>query len=270
VHAPADADHFYLRDEDDANNVDGTAFMLTLDAAPTPGDFAPGATLTGVTSGKTATVISKISSTQYYCNGITRPGFTDGETIGDGTNSRACAAGWPTQHFYFTTWTSGGLVEKVQKALTGLTHLALEEVQILGDGAVIPPETVAVGGTLTMDSYANKIIVGLPYVSYLMPMPLEAGAMEGTAQGRRKRIDRLTARIYNSLGCKTGPDVDHLETLRFRDTPSPMTTPTDLFTGDIEVPFPGDFDTTGDLLIVQDEPLPLTIVALMPRLQTNE
>jgi hypothetical protein len=269
VDAPV-ADSFSLRSETDSVAVDGTAVRVVLDAAPTPAPFEPGATLTGSVSGKTATVVSQISETEYYCTGLARPGFTAGETISDGSgNSRTCMAPYPYSLFFYTAYSSGGQAWKVQKELTGLTHLAGKTVQILGDGAVIPPETVSAGGALTMDEYCNKILVGLPFVSKLLLMPLEAGAYEGTAQGRRKRIDRLTARFYKSVGCKTGPDADHLEKLRFPPTAAPAEI-TEPYTGDLEVPFPGDYETAANLMIVQDEPLPLTLVGIFPRLETNE
>lgn len=67
---------------------------LTLDASPTPAAFSPGATLTGVTSTNTCTVLEQLSSTVYL---VTEPSgdFTDGEVIGDGTNSRNTASGYP-------------------------------------------------------------------------------------------------------------------------------------------------------------------------------
>ena len=53
--------------------------VLTIDAAPSPGDWAPGATVTGQTSGETVEIISKTSSMEYVVKG--RVGnFTDGET----------------------------------------------------------------------------------------------------------------------------------------------------------------------------------------------
>ena len=265
-----DVDSFSLRDEPDATDLDGTQFLLTLDVAPTPASFAPAATLTGTPSGKTATVISAIDEKTYICNGGSGAGFDAGDSISDGTNTAACVDPYPSSGFYFSAYVSGGTVTKVQKELTGLTHLAAKTVQILGDGAVIAPETVSVDGEATMDNYANKIHVGLKFTSYLMPMPLEAGASEGTAQGRRKRIDRIVIRFKDSLGCKVGQTEDKLELLRFRETSALMGVPTQPLSGDIEASFPGGYDTTGDLLIVQDEPLPLSIVAIMPRLVTNE
>lgn len=67
---------------------------LTLDDTPAPAAFAVGATLTGATSGTTATVIEVTSDTVYVV-AYTSGDWTDGEIISDGTNSRDCAAGYP-------------------------------------------------------------------------------------------------------------------------------------------------------------------------------
>jgi hypothetical protein len=68
---------------------------MTLDDSPAPAAFVAGATLTGATSGTTATVLSVTSTTVYviaYLDGD----FTDGEVVSDGTNSLDCATGYPT------------------------------------------------------------------------------------------------------------------------------------------------------------------------------
>jgi hypothetical protein len=68
---------------------------LTLDDTPDPAAFTVGATLTGGSSGTTATVLEKTSDTVYIV-AYTSGDWTDGETITDGTNSLDCAAGYPT------------------------------------------------------------------------------------------------------------------------------------------------------------------------------
>jgi len=263
------ANDFALRDETDSFGIDGTAFRLTLDASPTPAPFPDGAAITGATSGNGGTVVSRESATVYHCTAlVSRAGFTDGEVIQDGTNSRDCTAGFPQLTLWFTTYISGGTITKVQKVLTGLSFLAAKEVAVLADGAVQPSQTVTVGGQVTLAVYANKIHVGLPYWGYLKLMPLEAGVQDGTAQGRKKRVDKITLRVDQSLGCMVGPDEDHLDPVPFRESTFPLGVPPEPFTGDVELPFPGNF--TGDISIVQKEPLPLSIIAVMPRLATYE
>lgn len=69
-------------------------WKLTVDTAPTAAAFDVGDTLTGATSAVTCTVLERLSDTVYL---VTEPSgdFTDGEIIGDGTNSVNCATGYP-------------------------------------------------------------------------------------------------------------------------------------------------------------------------------
>ena len=43
-----------------------------------------------------------------------------------------------------------------------------------------------------------------------------------------------------------------------------------VFTGDKEVEFRGNYETDGYVYVRQDQPLPLTILSLYPRLVTND
>jgi hypothetical protein len=56
-------------------------------------------------------------------------------------------------------------------------------------------------GQITLDHPASRVIAGLGYVSRLETMPLEAGQPEGTAQSRKRKIDRVMVRLLRSLGC---------------------------------------------------------------------
>lgn len=169
--------------------------------------------------------------------------LTDGTTELDGTA--------------FTEYDSGGLATKVYKTVTGLTHLQAKDVDVLVDGAAHPQCTVA-GGSITLNRYGSKIQVGIPCISKLQPQRL------GQAPDRMKRIDELTIRFYQTLGCKVGPDEDNLGIIPFREGTDPMDSPPPLFTGDKEVPFLGDYEKAGNILIIQDQPLPMTVLAIMP------
>ena len=69
-------------------------YKLTVDTAPSPAAFARGATITGASSSVTCTVVDVLSDTVYL---VTEPSgdFTDGEVLGDGTNTVDCAADYP-------------------------------------------------------------------------------------------------------------------------------------------------------------------------------
>lgn len=154
--------------------------------------------------------------------------------------------------------------------ISGLDHLVGATVQILADGALVPDQVVAAGGSITLETAASVVQVGLQFISDLEPMDLEAGAMEGTAQGKKKRIHEVGIKLYQT-GCGlVGPDADRLDEIITRNMNDPLGSPPPLFTGDYELAFPGGYSTAGRILIRQDKPLPMTVLCLMPRLDTMD
>ena len=59
-----------------------------------------------------------------------------------------------------------------------------------------------------------------------------------------------------------------LDRIPFRSSADAMDTALPLFTGDKEVEFRGGFDNDGFIVIKQNQPLPATVLAIFPRLQT--
>jgi hypothetical protein len=149
----------------------------------------------------------------------------------------------------FTTYVSGGTAQKVSKSYSGLSHLAGRMVSILADGCTRPDVVVASDGTIMLADYANKIHVGLGYTSKLKPMDIEAGAQAGVAQGKKKRIHKVTVRLQDTMACKMGTSEDDLEEINFRGDEDPADAPVPLFTGDKDLhAFPGGHETSGDVL----------------------
>jgi len=198
---------------------------------------------------------------QRTINGVSKrfiefltPGLAEGET----TSTNAT--------FLDSMLTYNGAAETV---LVGLDHLEGETVSILADGATHPDRTVS-GGSITLDRPSNVVHVGLPYTSTLQTMRIEAGAADGTAQGKKKRISRVNYRFYRSLGVKHGPSPEKNDIIPFRSSADEMDSPVALFTGDKEVEFPRGWDNDGFVTVIQDQPLPLTLVAIMPVLNTTK
>jgi hypothetical protein len=145
--------------------------------------------------------------------------------------------------------------------ISGLSHLEGETVAILADGAVHPDRTVA-SGAITLAWSASTVHVGLSYAARLQTMRLEAGASAGTAQGKRKKIHRLTVRLHRSLGMKVGGDFTTMDEVAFRYGSDPMDAAPPLFTGDVDVALPGTWDRDGYVCLENDQPLPFTVVAI--------
>jgi hypothetical protein len=94
-------------------------------------------------------------------------------------------------------------------------------------------------------------------------MRTDVGGTEGTSQAKTKRIREVTTRFLNTFEAKIGPDENNLKTVPF-DEEAFQT----VFTGDKTVEFQGDYDTDGFVVVKQDKPLPMTVLAIMPLLQT--
>jgi len=153
--------------------------------------------------------------------------------------------------------------------ISGLDHLEGQTVSVLADGATHPNKTVS-SGAITLDRSSTKVKVGLPYVSLLQTMRIDAGADNGTSQSKTKRIYEITARLYESIGIEIGPDLDNMERIPFRSSANAMNSGVNVFTGDKEIEFRGNYETDGFIVVRQTQPLPLTILSLYPKLQTND
>ena len=153
--------------------------------------------------------------------------------------------------------------------VTGLDHLEGCTVSVLGDGAAYPNETVA-SGTISIDYAAASITVGLPFTSVLEPMDLELQGVGGSTQGARKKIHSAVVRFYETLGAKIGTESGTEEVIPFRTPSDPMGTAPPLFTGDKIISFTGGWDRHGYIRIIQEQPLPMTVLAIVPKVNTND
>jgi hypothetical protein len=152
-------------------------------------------------------------------------------------------------------------------SITGLNHLEGETVQILADGSTHADKVVS-SGSVTLDRSASKVHVGLSYNSLVETMRLEAGADDGIAQGKVKRIHGATVRFLDTVGAEVGPDTSNLDRIPFRDSSMSMDTAVPLFNGDKEISFPSGYDNDSQVVVRQNQPLPMTIVAIMRRSNT--
>lgn len=152
----------------------------------------------------------------------------------------------------------------------GLDHLIDETVKILADGATHPDRVVSPEGKVTLERPAAWAHVGLGYVSRLTTMDLEAGAADGVAQGKKRRLHRVIVRLINSLGMRVGASATGTEDVVFRDPQTAMDQSPPLFSGDKSVAFPKGWDTQAVITVLQEQPMPCTVVALIPHMTTMD
>ena len=158
-------------------------------------------------------------------------------------------------------------VNASSSTITGLDHLEGESVQILIGDAVYPNQTVS-SGSITISLPANtgykSIEIGLGYISQLKTMRVEAGASAGTAQGRKKRYNEVLVRLHKTVGININGDQ-----LPFRTSSTPMGQNISEFTGDKRVINLG-WDRDGQIIIKQEQPLPMTVLGITGTLVTSD
>lgn len=158
----------------------------------------------------------------------------------------------------------------------GLTHLEGRDVVGLVDGVPFGPSPVS-GGAVELPLEGSNVVVGLPYDSEGETSRLEAGAADGTAQGKNKRAHLLGVSVWDSAGGEVGvwnEDTNEpvYEPLPFNEAPYDQVEPVELHTEMVEVtPAPG-YGKRGNVLFRQpgELPLPLNIICIMPQLHTQD
>ena len=152
-------------------------------------------------------------------------------------------------------------------SLSGLDHLEGEVVDIIGEGSTQNSKTVS-SGAITLTNSTEQAKVGLLYTSDLQTMRLDEGYTE-TTQTKTKRIYDLSVRFQNTVGASVGPNAANLTAIDFRSSGSPMDLPIPLFTGDKSIEFDTNYGTEGLVYVQQPQALPMTILGIYPRLETE-
>ena len=151
--------------------------------------------------------------------------------------------------------------------LSGLYHLEGETLSVLANGATHPDKTVSAGG-VSLDFSITSGAVGFGYTSQMQTLRLESGSVDGTSQGKPKRIHDITVRFHETVGAEVGTSADDADRIFFRDSSMDMDEAVPLFSGDKEIEFPGGYDDDARIFVRQTQPLPLTVLALYPRMNT--
>lgn len=144
--------------------------------------------------------------------------------------------------------------------MTGLWHLEGEVVSALADGGVVRGLTVA-NGSVTLPHASSTVHIGLPYTSRLETLPLTLQQTEGLGQGAVKNISKVHLRVSRASGVHVGPTTGRLVEAKQRTT-EPYDSPPEMRTGWLHVNVAPKWDDDGGLAIEQEDPLPLTVLAI--------
>lgn len=168
---------------------------------------------------------------------------------------------------------AAGYWGKSVEAITGMDHLAGEEVSVLADGGFDKPaKTVDSNGTVSLAYNYFIVQCGLQYDQKLQLLPFEAGSARGTAQGKIQRINQVMFKLNRSFrGFKMGGSEALASQESFRDPSTLMGTPEELLTGILSnINFRDDYQYGSEIWVINDEPLPIEILSIMAMLDTHD
>jgi len=160
-----------------------------------------------------------------------------------------------------------GYVGGETSTLSGLDHLEGEVVDIISEGSTQTSKSVT-GGGISLDLGTEQAKVGLLYSSDLQTMRLDEGFSQ-TTQTKTKRVYDLSIRFEDTVGASVGPNEANLTALDFRSSGAAMNLPIPLFSGDKSIEFDSGYGTEGLVYIQQPQALPMTILGIYPRLETE-
>lgn len=160
----------------------------------------------------------------------------------------------------FTVYTdcSKKYTANASAVLTGLAYLNGQTIQVVADGSVQTEPTVS-GGQVTLAQTVTTATAGLSFESKLVPLPINIQTREGNNFYQSKHIRELYIKYYQTIGGTIqGYQLAriNLQDVVLGDTPEPQD---GVFQYTLMEGWDGfDFD----IEIIQDQPLPMTILGL--------
>lgn len=224
--------------------------------------------VSGLANGDTVTIDGVYGTTQI--NGqlfqilnisglVVRIGDLNGNAI-DGSQYNVFASGPPGS--------PAGLLFKRVATISGLTHLEGEAVAMLGDGA--PQTGTVASGAVPVSPSAGFLSVGLPQTSSAQLLRFEAGAGDGTATGKTRRTNRTGLMVYQAGNVKVSIDGLRAEPLVPRPATAVAALGQPLSSGVFSIVPANDYNYDNFITITADTPLPATILAVMPMIETQD
>lgn len=162
--------------------------------------------------------------------------------------------------------------------LAGLWHLEGEAVSVFGDGFVVASpnnasytQRTVENGVLSLDRPYGVIHVGLPIINDIETLNIDSYQGEPLAD-KKKQITKVNIHVKDSRGIWAGfeaPSDDEvaplqgLNELKIRGNES-MNDPVRLATEVVDITINNGWNSNGRVFIRQVDPVPLTVLAIMP------
>lgn len=175
----------------------------------------------------------------------------------------------------FNAYVKDGEMREKVSSVSGLDHLEGESVSVFADGAA-QDDKIVTSGAITLDDPAGLVHVGLPYNRRFRSLKMAvANSDNGSTVGRLKSVDDLVLVLMETaegaFTCKTVDQggVNEEAQLDLRDATDIDGDPVPFFTGEVRLGLVSGFDQDKRLELEGDRPVPCTVLAMVPELETS-
>lgn len=149
---------------------------------------------------------------------------------------------------------------------TGLNHLEGQTVSILSDGNVEPQKVVS-AGAISLETPGAVVHVGLPISAVVETLDINFAGQE-TILDKKKIINKADIMVQDSRGIFAGTPGGKMYEYpqrEFEFYDDPVSNRTGLITVDLE----SEWDKSGRVIITQSDPLPLSILSIIPKVSVG-
>lgn len=156
----------------------------------------------------------------------------------------------------FTLWAFA------RNTFAGLSYIEGKIVSVLADGNVAPQQVVT-GGSITIPDPSAIVHIGLPYRSLAETLSVNIAGQE-TLLDKPVQVSSVSLMVRDTRGGKVGSKENAIFEMKQRQTSDNYGSMAAV-NGLAEVSVSDTWENTGRFLIVQDDPLPMNIIAAIPR-----
>ncbi|MDX7082505.1 phage tail protein [Serratia marcescens] len=145
---------------------------------------------------------------------------------------------------------------------SGLDHLEGQAVSILSD-ANVEPQKIVTGGSITLEKAGAVVHAGLPIAAVIETLDVNLNGNE-TLLDKKKIFGKASILVNDSRGGEMGtPGGEMYEFPQRYD--EFYDDPIEPKTGTVELQLDANWGKNGRLIVEQNDPLPMTILAVIPR-----
>lgn len=158
------------------------------------------------------------------------------------------------------------------KTFGNLGHLEGKAVAILADGNVVGTNTIGdenlivTGGAVTLPDHAAVVHIGLPYSADVQTLRMNIQGQE-TLFDKYKTVVSVSLVVHQTRGLFAGKDFTEANLYEYKPRSyEDYNSPNNLLTDVLRIDITNSWDGQGQVCIRQEDPLPVTILGIIPNL----